>query len=160
MVDRTHRELSVDDIPCVAGADRAWRGERDAGGLADESGLSKSAALEEVRRYGHVLTPGPPWVRRPQETRDMAQTALSCPPSATSPSSPRRHGCGPCPCTRAGLLFSGTAAPPSSTSGSRRRSPGAATAPAPSAFDTFQTGASYWIAVTEAIDWTAPLAPP
>ena len=29
-----------------------------------------------------------------------------------------------------------------------------------SAFDTFQTGASYWIAVTEAIDSTVPLAPP
>ena len=29
-----------------------------------------------------------------------------------------------------------------------------------SAFDTFQTGASYWIAVTEAIDSTIPLAPP
>ncbi len=29
-----------------------------------------------------------------------------------------------------------------------------------SAFDTFQTGARYWIAVAEAIDWTVPLALP
>jgi nucleotidyltransferase/DNA polymerase involved in DNA repair len=29
-----------------------------------------------------------------------------------------------------------------------------------SAFDTFEAGASYWIAVAEAIDWTVPLAPP
>ena len=29
-----------------------------------------------------------------------------------------------------------------------------------SAFDTFASGASYWIAVTEAIDWTVALAPP
>ena len=40
----------------------------------------------------------------------------------------------------------------------RSHRPGAP--PILSAFDTFQAGASYWIAVTEAIDWTVPLAPP
>ena len=40
----------------------------------------------------------------------------------------------------------------------RSHRPGAP--PILSAFDTFQTGASYWIAVTQAIDWTVPLAPP
>ena len=39
----------------------------------------------------------------------------------------------------------------------RSHRPGAP--PVLSAFDTFQTGAGYWIAVTEAIDWTVPLAP-
>ena len=40
----------------------------------------------------------------------------------------------------------------------RSHRPGAP--PALSAFDSFQTGAGYWIAVAEAIDWTVPLAPP
>ncbi|MCY3918285.1 MAG: cadherin domain-containing protein [Chloroflexi bacterium] len=40
----------------------------------------------------------------------------------------------------------------------RSHRPGAP--PILSAFHTFETGANYWIAVAEAIDWTVPLAPP
>ena len=40
----------------------------------------------------------------------------------------------------------------------RSHRPGAP--PILSAFDTFQAGDSYWIAVAEAIDWTVPRAPP
>ena len=36
----------------------AWRGEEGAGEYADIAGLCKSASLEEVRKHGHVLTPG------------------------------------------------------------------------------------------------------
>lgn len=36
----------------------AWGGEEDAGEYADIAGLCKSASLEEVRKHGHVLTPG------------------------------------------------------------------------------------------------------
>ena len=36
----------------------AWRGEKEAGEYADLPGFCKSAALEEVRKHGHVLTPG------------------------------------------------------------------------------------------------------
>ena len=58
MVDRTHRELSDDDIARIAGTYHAWRGGKDAGDYADVSGLCKSASLNEVRRHGYVLTPG------------------------------------------------------------------------------------------------------
>ena len=40
----------------IADTYRAWRS--GAGEYADVPGLCKSAALEEIRRHGHVLTPG------------------------------------------------------------------------------------------------------
>src|SRR5205807_9456310 len=58
MVDRTHRELTDEDVAGIAGTYHAWRGEKDAGTYADIAGFSKSATLPEVRAHGHVLTPG------------------------------------------------------------------------------------------------------
>jgi type I restriction enzyme M protein len=58
MVDRTHRELTDDDIAHIAATYHAWRGEKDAGEYADTAGYCKSASLDEVRKHGHVLTPG------------------------------------------------------------------------------------------------------
>jgi type I restriction enzyme M protein len=58
MVDRTHRELTDDDIARIADTYHAWRGEPDAGEYADVPGFCKSAPLEEIRKHGHVLTPG------------------------------------------------------------------------------------------------------
>ena len=58
MADRTHRELTDDDIARIADTYHAWRGEQDAGVYADVPGFCKSAVLEEVRKHGHVLTPG------------------------------------------------------------------------------------------------------
>ena len=58
MVDRTHRELTGEDIARIAGTYHAWRGEDGAGEYADVPGFCKGAALEEVRKHGHVLTPG------------------------------------------------------------------------------------------------------
>ena len=58
MVDRTHRELTGEDIARIAGTYHAWRATEEGSGHADVPGFCKSAALDEVRRHGHVLTPG------------------------------------------------------------------------------------------------------
>ena len=58
MIDRTHREFSDEDIALIADTYHAWRGEKDAGDYTDVDGFCKSALLDEVRKHGHVLTPG------------------------------------------------------------------------------------------------------
>ena len=58
MVDRTHREFTDEDIARIADTYHAWRGEEDAGEYADVPGFCKSATLDEIRKHGHVLTPG------------------------------------------------------------------------------------------------------
>lgn len=58
LIDRTHRELSEDDIARIARTYHAWRGEKDAGKYADVAGFCKNASQEEIASHGHVLTPG------------------------------------------------------------------------------------------------------
>ncbi len=58
MVDRTHRELTDDDIIRIAGTYHAWRGEEGASDYEDIPGFCKSAMLEEIKKHGYVLTPG------------------------------------------------------------------------------------------------------
>ena len=58
MVDRTHRELTDDDIARIADTYHAWRTGEEGDGYADVPGFCKSVALDEVRKHGHVLTPG------------------------------------------------------------------------------------------------------
>jgi type I restriction enzyme M protein len=58
MADRTHREMLDADIAKIAGTYHAWRGDKDAGEYADVAGFCRSAVLEEIRKHGHVLTPG------------------------------------------------------------------------------------------------------
>ncbi|HMU90676.1 MAG TPA: class I SAM-dependent DNA methyltransferase [Pseudomonadales bacterium] len=58
LVDRTHRELTDEDIARIADTYHAWRGEPEAGEYADVPGFCRSAELAEVRKHGHVLTPG------------------------------------------------------------------------------------------------------
>ena len=67
MVDRTHRELTDEDIARIADTYHAWRGEEGVGAYADVPGFCKSAALEEVSKHGHVLTPGRYVGAAPQE---------------------------------------------------------------------------------------------
>jgi type I restriction enzyme M protein len=73
LVDRTHRELTDDDIAKIAGTYHAWRGDKGAGEYAqDVPGFCKSAKLEEIRKHGHVLTPGPLRRRRSRRGRRRA----------------------------------------------------------------------------------------
>jgi type I restriction enzyme M protein len=58
LVDRTHRELTDDEIARIAGNYHAWRGDPDAADYTDEPGFCRSATLDEIRGHGHVLTPG------------------------------------------------------------------------------------------------------
>ena len=58
MVDRTHRELTDEDIARIADTYHAWRCEDGVSDYADIPGFCKSAALEEVRKRSYVLTPG------------------------------------------------------------------------------------------------------
>lgn len=58
LMDRVHRELTEEDIAKIAGTYHAWRGDQGAGTYDDIPGFCKSAAMEEIRQHGHVLTPG------------------------------------------------------------------------------------------------------
>jgi type I restriction enzyme M protein len=71
MISRTQRELTDEDIARIADTYHLWRGEKlpplqgeGRGGdgvpaaYEDIPGFCKSATLDEVRKHGHVLTPG------------------------------------------------------------------------------------------------------
>ncbi len=58
LVDRTHRELSDEEIQRIAGTYHLWRGEKGTGEYKDVPGFCKSTSTEEIRKHGHVLTPG------------------------------------------------------------------------------------------------------
>ena len=71
LVDRTRRELTDSEIERIARTCRAWRGEKDVGEYVDVPGFCKSVSLDEVRRHGHVLTPG-----RYVESEALAEDAI------------------------------------------------------------------------------------
>ena len=68
LVDRTHRELTDNDLTRIAGTYHAWRGDlpapelrqagKGAGTYADVLGFCKATKLDDIRKHGHVLTPG------------------------------------------------------------------------------------------------------
>ena len=68
LVDRVHRELTDDDLAKIAGTYHAWRGdpisssplagEGRGEGYKDIPGFCKAAKLDDIRKHGHVLTPG------------------------------------------------------------------------------------------------------
>lgn len=59
MVDRTHKELTADDVALIAKTYHSWRGEPVAdAAYADTPGFCKSATLEEIKSNDYVLTPG------------------------------------------------------------------------------------------------------
>jgi type I restriction enzyme M protein len=61
MVDRRHRELTPEDIKKIADTYHAWRGEpinEQKVAYRDAAGFCKAVKLEEIRKQGHILTPG------------------------------------------------------------------------------------------------------
>lgn len=58
LVDRTRRELTDEEVQKIADTYHAWRGEDGASEYADVSGFCKSASMDDIRKHGHVLTPG------------------------------------------------------------------------------------------------------
>lgn len=59
LMDRTHRELSDEDIARITRTYHAWRSAGDAyGTYEDQPGFCGAATLKEIREHGYVLTPG------------------------------------------------------------------------------------------------------
>jgi len=62
MIDRTHKELTTDDIAEITRTYHAWRGEFEGEGSVesyeDIPGFCKSATLDEIKANDYVLTPG------------------------------------------------------------------------------------------------------
>ena len=61
MIDRTHRELTEEDIAKIADTYHAWRGDRSDTQVApyeDIPGFCKAATLDDIRGHTYILTPG------------------------------------------------------------------------------------------------------
>jgi type I restriction enzyme M protein len=59
MIDRVHRELTDADIRSIADTYHAWRGDKDCRKKYEEvPGFCISATLDDIRKHGHILTPG------------------------------------------------------------------------------------------------------
>jgi type I restriction enzyme M protein len=58
MVDRIHRELTDEDIARIADTYHSWRGDKNAGEYANVPGFCKAATIDDIRKHGHVVTPG------------------------------------------------------------------------------------------------------
>ncbi|OME46854.1 N-6 DNA methylase [Paenibacillus odorifer] len=58
MVDRTHKELTTEDIKTISDIYHAWRGQVDVGDYEDVKGFCKATKLVEVQEHEYILTPG------------------------------------------------------------------------------------------------------
>jgi type I restriction enzyme M protein len=61
MIDRRHRELTIEDIKRISDTYHTWRGEPIEGqtvGYQEVAGFCKTAKIDEIRKQGHILTPG------------------------------------------------------------------------------------------------------
>ncbi len=56
LIDRVHREMDDKDIDKITAVYHSWRGTN--GNYKDKAGWWKSAALEDIKPHGYVLTPG------------------------------------------------------------------------------------------------------
>ena len=58
MMDRTHKELTDDDIATITKTYHAWRGEKVDGVYEDVAGFCKTTTLDDIKANDYVLTPG------------------------------------------------------------------------------------------------------
>lgn len=58
METRTHRNLSPDDIACIANTYNAWRGQPDLPHYEDVPGFCAAVTLTDVKDAGYALSPG------------------------------------------------------------------------------------------------------
>jgi type I restriction enzyme M protein len=58
LIDRTHRELSSEEIAEIGRTYHAWRGEQKDGDYEDKPGFCKSSTLDDIKSHHYVLTPG------------------------------------------------------------------------------------------------------
>lgn len=58
MIDRTHKELTTEDIATIARTYHAWRGEAKDGDYEDAPGFCKAATLDDIKASDYALTPG------------------------------------------------------------------------------------------------------
>src|SRR5579872_2161853 len=58
LVDRTHRELSGEEIARLGRTYDAWRGEKEAGKYENVAGFCESATVQHIAAHGYILTPG------------------------------------------------------------------------------------------------------
>ena len=58
MVSRKQRELTQEDIDKIASTYHNWRNAQPEQEYQDEAGFCKSATIQDIRKNGHVLTPG------------------------------------------------------------------------------------------------------
>lgn len=56
MIDRRHRELTDEEINKLTAIYHSWRAKN--GKYEDIPGLCKTASLEDIKKHGHILTPG------------------------------------------------------------------------------------------------------
>ena len=75
MIDRVHRELTDDDIRKIADTYHAWRGDVGAKYFSPLQyayipGFCKSSTIDDIRKHGHILTPGRYVGAAPQEEDD------------------------------------------------------------------------------------------
>ena len=57
--DRTHRELTDEEVRKIADTYHAWRGEKvECGKYEDVPGFCKVSSLDEIKKHDYILTPG------------------------------------------------------------------------------------------------------
>ena len=68
MVDRTHRQLTEEEITRIAGTYHAWRGDGE-GAYEDVAGFCRAVPTDEIQAHDYVLTPGR-YVGLPEQEAD------------------------------------------------------------------------------------------